>query len=78
MKRKGQKTFWKLPSKLQIQKNDVSKNIISGKKWNEQFKRLLRLLEKLMTDSLVEWSWYDIEWDDSIKQSGHDIEWVIL
>ena len=30
-----------------------------------------------MSDSIKQ-SGHDIEWDDSIKQSGHDIEWVIL
>ena len=42
VKRKDQKVFWKLLEKLQEPKNDLFRNMISGKKWDDHFKTILR------------------------------------
>ena len=42
MKKGDQKKFWKLLEKLKHPKNDIFKNTISGNRWNEHFKGILR------------------------------------
>ena len=41
LKKRDQKFYWKLPGKLQSQKNDVFKQLIPGEKWNNHFKNIL-------------------------------------
>ena len=40
--KRDQKTFWKLLDKLYPKKDNVYKNCISGEKWNNHFKNILR------------------------------------
>ena len=41
MSLKDQKLYWKLLDKLQTRNKDTCKIHISGKRWNEHFKRVL-------------------------------------
>ena len=42
VKKKEQKIFWKLLEKLKTSKTDLFKNTISGNRWNDHFKEILR------------------------------------
>ena len=42
LKKGDQKLYWKLLDKLQTKNKDIFKHHISGKRWNEHFKSVLR------------------------------------
>ena len=42
IRRRDQKIFWKLLGKLKHSKNDLFKNNISGGRWNNHFKDILK------------------------------------